>query len=259
MAIIKSVAKISSARNGVKRVIDYVAKKAELTSGVNCSEDYKLAIKEFKETKEFYKKLDGRQYKHIVQSFKEGEVDKEQALKIGVEFCKKAFPEYEVFIATHTDRNHIHNHIVLNSVSLETGRKYHEKISDLKNLRALNNVVCKEHGLEIPVKTNKQGKVIAWNQNKYMVIKKGLTGEKESDCLNLVNTILKVAKESTDKNDFITLMKNNGYDTEWRDDKKHIVFTIDESILNGKRNKFRLETLEKNFNHNILSKEGLEN
>lgn len=91
MAIIKSVAKASKSKTGAKAVLDYVAKKAEFTYGINCSEDYKLANKEFQETKEFYNKLEGRQYKHIVQSFKEGEVDKEQALKIGIEFCKKSF------------------------------------------------------------------------------------------------------------------------------------------------------------------------
>lgn len=259
MAIIKSVAKASKSKNGAKVVLDYVAKKAEFTYGINCSEDYKLANKEFQETKELYNKLEGRQYKHIVQSFKEGEVDKEQALKIGVEFCKKAFPKYEVFVATHTDRNHIHNHIILNSVSLETGEKYHEKNSDLRRLKELNNNICKENGLEIPKKSKEQGKVIIWEQNSYIAIKKGVLKEKESDSLKLVNTILKVASQSNDRSQFIDLMKKQNYSVEWSNEKKHVVFTVGKDILNGKKDKFRLETLHKNFNHILLSKEGLEN
>ena len=259
MAIIKSVAKASKSKTGAKVVLDYVAKKAEFTYGINCSEDYKLANKEFQETKEFYNKLEGRQYKHIVQSFKEGEVDKEQALKIGVEFCKKAFPKYEVFIATHTDRNHIHNHIVLNSVSLETGEKYHEKNSDLRRLKELNNDICKENGLKIPEKSKEQGKVVIWNQSSYMAVKKGILKEKESDSLKLVNTILKVASQSNDRTQFIDLMKKQNYSVEWSNEKKHVVFTVGKDILNGTKDKFRLETLHKNFNHIALSKEGLEN
>ncbi|MGL5278460.1 MAG: relaxase/mobilization nuclease domain-containing protein [Cetobacterium sp.] len=53
------------------------------------------------------KKRRRREYKHIIQSFKAGEVDREKALEIGVEFCEKAFLGHEVFIATHTDREHI--------------------------------------------------------------------------------------------------------------------------------------------------------
>ena len=155
MAIIKSVAKASKSKTGAKALLDYVAKKAEFTYGINCSEDYKLANKEFQETKEFYNKLEGRQYKHIVQSFKEGEVDKEQALKIGVEFCKKAFPKYEVFIATHTDKNHIHNHIVINSVNYENGKKLHlhgQKAID--KVRNLSDELCKERGLSVVKEPN---------------------------------------------------------------------------------------------------------
>lgn len=259
MAIIKSIGKTSKAKNGVKKVLEYVGKKCELSAGINCSDDFKNSITEFQETKKLYNKFEGRQYKHIVQSFKEGEVTPEKALEIGIEFSKKAFKGYEVFIATHTDRNHIHNHIVLNSVSMENGRKYHEKIADLYNLKKINNEICQSHGLSIPEKNREQGKVIAWNRNKYEILKRGISGEKESDSLNLARTILKVSSESKSKDEFVDKMQESGYKTEWNENRKHIVFEVEPSILKGKKNKFRLATLNKTFNHENLTVEGLEN
>lgn len=216
MAIIKSIARVSHSKNGVKAVLEYISRKSEKTYGINCSEDFKLAIKEFGETKKFYQKEEGRQYKHIVQSFKAGEVDSEKALKIGVEFCEKAFLGHEVFIATHTDREHIHNHILINSVNLENGKKYHESRADLYQMKAINNEICLAHGLEI-------------------------------------------AQRSKNREEFMRKMEEEGYKTDWEEQRKNITFTVGKNILVGNKDKFRLSTLQKTFNHDILSKEGLEN
>lgn len=259
MAIIKSIARVSHSKNGVKAVLEYISRKSEQTYGINCSEDFKLAIKEFGETKKFYQKEEGRQYKHIIQSFKVGEVDREKALKIGVEFCEKSFLGHEIFIATHTDREHIHNHIVINSVNLENGKKYHESRADLYQMKKINNEICSAHGLEIPKKNREKGKVIAWDKNKYVAIKNGITKQKESDSLNLVKAILKTAQESKNREEFIKKMENKGYRTDWEEQRKNITFTVDKKILVGNKDKFRLSTFQKTFNHDILSKEGLEN
>lgn len=259
MAIIKSIAKVSHSKNGVKAVLEYISRKSEQTYGINCSEDFKLAIKEFGETKKFYQKEEGRQYKHIIQSFKAGEVDREKALEIGVEFCEKAFLGHEVFIATHTDREHIHNHIVINSVNLENGKKYHESRADLYQMKAINNEICLAHGLEIPQKNREKGKIIAWDKNKYIAIQNGITKEKESDSLNLVKAIIKTAQKSKNREEFIKRMEEKGYRTDWEEQRKNITFTVDKKILVGNKDKFRLSTLQKTFNHDILSKEGLEN
>ncbi len=83
------------------------------------------AWREMKATKERWGKTDGILGFHVVQSFLPGEIEPELAHRIGVEFVEKCFPGYEAVVGTHLDKHHIHNHIVLNSVSCLDGRKYH--------------------------------------------------------------------------------------------------------------------------------------
>ncbi|MGL4687787.1 MAG: relaxase/mobilization nuclease domain-containing protein [Fusobacteriaceae bacterium] len=257
MAIIKAVKGIGKTHSSLQKLIDYIGEKASLTTGIDCSNDYKDVAEEFRATKEFYDKTDERQYKHIIQSFKHGEITSEKAKEIAVEFCEKAFKGFEVFIATHNDKEHIHNHIVLNSVNLETGLKYQEKNKDLVNLKKINNEICKSHSLSIPQKSQEKGKVIAWNKKKYVMLKKATTNEKESDILNLTKHVLTAKKNAVSKIDFIDIMKKNGVETSWTEQKKNITFEIKENLI-GKKSKFRLENLKKTFNLDELTKENLE-
>src|SRR5699024_12144133 len=61
---------------------------------------------------------------HVIQSFKPDEVTPEKANQVGLELAKKLAPNHEVAVYTHDDTNHVHNHIVINSVNFETGKKY---------------------------------------------------------------------------------------------------------------------------------------
>src|SRR5699024_12866059 len=61
---------------------------------------------------------------HVIQSFKPDEVTPEKANQVGLELSKKLAPNHEVAVYTHDDTNHVHNHIVINSVNFETGKKY---------------------------------------------------------------------------------------------------------------------------------------
>ena len=83
------------------------------------------AWKEMRATKERWGKTDGILGFHVVQSFRPGEIEPELAHRVGVEFVERCFPGYEAVIGTHLDKHHIHNHIVLNSVSCIDGHKYH--------------------------------------------------------------------------------------------------------------------------------------
>lgn len=80
---------------------------------------------EMKEAKERWGKTDGIQGFHVVQSFAPGEATPELAHRIGVEFVERCFPDFQAVVGTHLDKAHIHNHIVLNSVSYVDGHKYH--------------------------------------------------------------------------------------------------------------------------------------
>lgn len=260
MAILKGIGNPSSKSGGAKSALEYVGKKADLTKGIYCSNDWKEAFNDFQNTKEFYNKENGRQYLHYVQSFKEGEVTPEEALELTEKFCNKIIKDNEVFLAVHTDQKHIHCHMIVNSVSYVDGHKFQCSRNDLEKWKEISNEINKDHGLEIPQKTTEQGKIIAWKKEQYMALKKSLENkEVPNDSLNLVNSILEISKCCQNKNEFIEKMDSKGYQVDWQDHKKNITFTVSENILTGKKNKFRLNTLGKTFNHEILSKEGLEN
>ena len=105
---------------------------------------------EMKEAKERWGKTDGIQGFHVVQSFAPGEATPELAHKIGVEFVERCFPDFQAVIGTHLDKHHIHNHIVLNSVSYVDGHKYHSSQKSYYNeLRKVSDELCYKHGLSV--------------------------------------------------------------------------------------------------------------
>ena len=122
--------------------------KDTLTSGFNCSCDE--AYSQMLETKEHFRKKDKVQGFHFIQSFKPGETTPEQAHQIGCEFIERCFGnDFEVVIGTHTDRAHIHNHIIVNSVSFVDGHKYQSTPATLYELRGISDELCLEHGLSV--------------------------------------------------------------------------------------------------------------
>lgn len=108
------------------------------------------AWREMKDTKQRWGKADGIQGFHIVQSFKPGEIAPELAHRIGVEFVEKCFPGFEAVVGTHLNHAHIHNHIVLNSVSFLDGHKYHSsRQSYYTELREISDDLCRKYGLSV--------------------------------------------------------------------------------------------------------------
>ncbi|MDL2259101.1 relaxase/mobilization nuclease domain-containing protein [Eubacteriales bacterium OttesenSCG-928-K08] len=103
------------------------------------------------ETKRLYGKLDGIQGYHLVQSFAEGEVTPELAHRIGKEFVERLLGnEYEAVISTHLNTENYHNHIVFNSVSLTTGKKYRSNAkSYYTTIRQISDELCKKYNLSI--------------------------------------------------------------------------------------------------------------
>ena len=251
MAIIKVVKGNGKSKGFVKAVADYVGKKAYETFGINCSQNYKEIPKQFYETKEFFNKNGGRLYKHYVQSFAPNEVKKEDVIEIAKKWAERAFKGYEVFIAVHNDKKHLHAHFVVNSVSFENGKKLHESKKDLQEKKRINDEICLEYGIENKFKPKPRGEIITFDNQKYQIIKKG------ADITALAENILENMKISKSKEEFINSMKNSGYQVEWNDNKKNVVFTISPNILKGKRDKFRLSNLQKTFNIPDFTKEKL--
>ena len=118
MPIIHFINNKTQTAGGMRNVLNYVSRKEKTVSedkcfvtGVNCSPE--TALDEMTATKNLYHKSDGRLYYHLVQSFPSGyEIEPELVHKIAVELAEKAFGKYEVVVATHIDREHIHSHLV---------------------------------------------------------------------------------------------------------------------------------------------------
>mgnify|MGYP001283425957 CR=1 FL=1 len=134
------------------RLISYAEKKAVEREGIDCNPMY--AKSQFATTRELYGKTDGIQAHHIIQSFAPGEVTAEQANKIGVELARKLAKGYECVVYTHADTDHIHNHIVINSVSYEDGKKLHlHGQQAIDKVRQMSDDLCRENrlsGIEKP-------------------------------------------------------------------------------------------------------------
>ena len=251
MAIIKVVKKSGKTYTSLKKVLNYVGEKAYKTYGINCNEDYKRVAYDFFETKNYFNKKDGRQYRHYIQSFSPKEVSKDKALEIAIKWAEEAFPGHEVFIAVHDDKEHFHSHFIVNTVNFETGKKLHEGARNLAFKKELNDKICKSYGIDNQKLIRQKGDVVSYNKNKYQIIKKG------ADITKLAENIIKNMQISISKENFIFNMQKDGYSTEWEENKKHIVFTVDKNILKGKKEKFRLSNLEKTFNIDDFRKEKL--
>lgn len=205
------------------------------------------------DTKKRHDKNDGRQYKHYIQSFAPGETTAEQAHTIGLEWAEKIFPGFEVYVATHANREHIHNHFIVNSVNWETGKKLHLSKRDLQRMKNENDRICIREGLSIPERKHDR-QIRSFDQGKYQLFKRIEHGEKvKSYVLDTALAVERAAATATNRVEFIQLMKEQGFQVNWQEQRKHVTF------IDPTGHKVRLANLEKTFNEPRFSKEGLVN
>ena len=161
MAVTKILARHARLDLGIKYILN--GDKTEehtLTVHLNC--DPGRECRQMLDTKRAYGKEDGVMYYHIIQSFKPGEVTPEQALEIATEFAKEHLPGYETVIGVHVDREHIHAHLVFNSVNADTGEKYHSNArSYYQQIRATSDRLCREHGLSVIMESS-SGRAVSY-------------------------------------------------------------------------------------------------
>lgn len=130
------------------KLINYAEKRAEVKDGFNADPDY--AKSQMRMTREMFSKNDGVQAHHVIQSFKPDEVTPEKANQMGVELAERVAPGHEVAVYTHADTDHVHNHLVVNSVHTETGKKYQAHGNRaIEQIRRASDAICKQHGLSI--------------------------------------------------------------------------------------------------------------
>ena len=190
-----------------------------LVSGWNCTAQ--SALSEMQLTKERFRKTDGRQYYHFVQSFAEtDDLMPQEAHAIALELVQREFPDFEVLVATHMDTDHLHSHLIVNSVSFQDGKKLHQSAADLQAHRLANDEICAAHGLEILPPPQRQVKQKRMGSREYRSADKG-----ESWKLRLMDTIDQCMKYAETRDEFISLMESEGYQVRWTDSRKNITYT----------------------------------
>lgn len=141
MPILKSVGEVGKTVGSLKAVLNYVSRKDKktdkvLTSGVGLDANVDKAFSEIMYNKRSYNKVNGKMYKHYIQSYSpEDNITAEKALEIATRFAEENFLSrgFKCYIATHSDKDHIHTHFIVDNVNYQNGLKYLElSESDLK-------------------------------------------------------------------------------------------------------------------------------
>ena len=215
MAIIEAI----SSKANIKRIINYVTQdkktNVNLISGKDCMA--KSCLEEMLYTKNLYHKNSGRQYIHIIQSFDpKDNLSAEQVHNVGIKLAN-TFNGFQVLIATHIDKNHLHNHLVINSVSFENGYKIQMSKKDLQYIKDYSDKLCLEIGASVIPKKEKTNYI---KRNEYRVAEQGKSWK-----FKLMNAIDLSLAESNCKDVFIKNMNKLGYQVNWTDTRKYITYT----------------------------------
>lgn len=266
MAIIKVINSGAPIETALKYITKEEKTDESLIFGINC--DPEDAAADMKATKERFGKTGGRTYKHYVMSFHAGErVTPQQALDIAIELAGRteAWKDYEVLMAVHNDREHVHVHFIVNSVRITDGRKLRWNKHDLVKMKEDCNELCRARGLSVPEKGKDfygqpRNSVTAYSKDTYQKLGKGLTWKDsaESYLVDIYAAVVTVSRYAEDRREFVRLMDKLGYGVNWTDARKYITFTDKKRQAAGeKRCRVRNSTLG-NYLARDLSKAKLE-
>ena len=205
MAVTKILARKGRLDVGVRYVLNGDKTQEQiLTARLNCEPGRE--VRQMLETKQDYGKEGGVQYYHMIQSFRPGEIIPELALEIAKEFVSEHLPGYQTVIGVHVDKEHIHAHILFNSVNADTGEKYHSNAqSYYRQIRAVSDRLCREHGLSVIVQgePSKAVSYIEWLRRS-----KG-----QATFRSMLEAELREAiQDANDLGHFFLLMEHRGYE-----------------------------------------------
>lgn len=183
------------------------------TSALNCS-SVDTALSEMMETKQQFGKMGGVLGYHFIQSFQPGEVTPEQAHAIGLEFAKRLFGKrYEVVISTHLNKHHLHNHLVVNSVSCVDGQKYHSSPESYYNdVRGTSDELCRENDLSVIAPQGKGKHYAEW---------KAEQGGKPTVRGVIRTDIDAIIHQAYTYDTFLMLLRKNGYEVRRSPNRKY--------------------------------------
>lgn len=277
-----AVIKISNKRS-FKQTLNYIGrdhatpdgekKPAAYTSGILCSDNTTEAVQDFWLIQKSYNKTGGkRSAVEIIQSYPAGEkVTPAQVHQLGLELAKELeklpyLSGHQMFLATHTDQKHgnLHNHLAINAVSLETGKKIQLPPEALPAIKDINDKICRAHGLSVPEKgrTAKKEEREAPTANKtntYAVLAAAESDKADSYIRDIAVKVIDVASVATNRADFVARLERQGVGVAWSDNRKYITFEDLKRKKKGeKKYKVRDKKISEYYNLEI-NKEVLDN
>ncbi len=218
MAIIK----FTNSKAKLKTIINYVTRTDKTDENIITGKDCMASssLEEMLAIKQLYNKTNGRQYIHLVQSFDpKDNIKTKDAHQIGVELANY-FSGFQVLIVTHKDKEHIHNHLIINSVNFENGKKFSQSKIEMQEVKDYSDKLCQSAGIGIIEKKNYES---IYNKNEYQVAVKG-----ESWKIRLVNAIDYSIANSKTKDEYFKQMKNLGFEVVWTQNRIYITYTTPE-------------------------------
>ena len=211
-------------RGCMKSVMRYVAQEnktlwngEQLISGIGCQPE--TAFDEFLSTKLLHHKDGGVMFYHMVQSFPKGADIDPRAAHEAARKLAGYFEGCEVLVCTHVDREHIHSHCIINSVNFETGKKVHMADEQIQALRVRNDQICEELGLP-KFQRDEQRKTQGMSNAEYYTASKG-----ESWKFELMRVIDECMRCAGNREEFLVLLRSEGYDAAWTGNRKNITYT----------------------------------
>ena len=208
----------------MKSVMRYVSQTSktlwdgqQLVSGIGCQPE--TAFDEFLSTKLLHHKDGGVMFYHMVQSFQKSADVNPRTAHEAARRLAGYFEGCEVLVCTHTDREHIHSHCIINSVNFETGKKVHIADKQIQALRVCNDQICEELGLP-KFQRDEQKCSRGMSNAEYYTANRG-----ESWKFELMRMIDECMRCAGNREEFLALLRSEGYSATWTDSRKNITYT----------------------------------
>ena len=237
---IKIMAVNQSAENKIKTVaglteaLAYITNPAKIyeVSRINCSGSNSNTLEQFRLLRLAFNQNKGIIAHHFIQSFSPNDnITPETVHRFGVEYVKQCFPNYQVVVSTHIDKEHLHNHIIVNSCNMITGKKFYDNKESMKNNRDISDKLCRKYGVSV-ISTQSEFKPIDQTTMQ-------LALKQKSWKIQLLSDLDDAKEKCRSKSEFISFFKSRNYEIRY---EKHI--TIRKI---GEKKAIRVDTLAKQF------------
>ena len=251
-----AVTKIHPIKSTLKKAIDYICNGDKTDDEIYvtthlCSREN--AHKEFELTRKQFNSRTKTLAHHLIQSFVPEEVSFEEAHQVGIELCEQILEgKYEYVLATHIDKNHIHNHIIFNSIDVDEGKVYHSYYGSYMNIRNQSDRLCREHNLSVidqetqkEINEIKRRKFVSWHD--WNEDKKGSSYKSR-----LQFDIDRSIQQSFNWQDFLSKMESYGYEIKLG---KHIAFRKEGQQRFTRAKTIGVNYTEERIKERILNKE----